>query len=322
MGPLSAVSDADIGGIRIGSADLVKFSPDRPSQDVPKRRFSLALSLVALILELAGVRGLLRFQPGGVKSYGNKIICVRAESARSDARRCTAGGCSRTSSGVRGAVPVLHESRRAPRGARVPRVRDGPAAASVEGLRHRWCHAHVGSGRHRSAAQPGFLNTRWSPIVLCTTDDGATARRRSNVGSSFESSRRWIRVGVAGPDRDHRPQQGEEGQCGGHGDDCLGPARDHVEDEEQHAGARECEQYQPGPGAVVRGLDQPVAHALTEEDPVERHRRDHEARGEHRSAEDRQVRRHLDPVEIMEPVRERDRQQESGEDLHSRLGYP
>ena len=218
--PLSAMQI--LGGIRIGLADLVKFSPDRPSQDVPKRRFSLAMSLVALILELAGVRGLLRFQPGGVKSYGNKIICVRAESARSDARRCTAGGCSRTSSGVRGAVPVLHESRRAPRGARVPRVRDGPAAASVEGLRHRWCHAHIGSGRHRSVAEPRFLNTRWSPIVLCKPDNGAPVRLFEGLLVRVECRR--IRVGLAGPDRDHRPQQGEEGQCGGHGDDCLGPA--------------------------------------------------------------------------------------------------
>ena len=165
-----------VGGIRIGLVDLVEFSPDRPSQDVSKRRFSLDMSLVALILELAGVRGLLRFQPGGVKCYGNKIICVRAESARSDARRCTARGCSRTSSGVRCAVPLLHESRRAPCGARVPRVRNGPAAASVEGLRHRWCHAHIGSGRHRSVAEPRFLNTRWSPIVLGKPDDGAPVR--------------------------------------------------------------------------------------------------------------------------------------------------
>lgn len=125
-----------------------------------------------------------------------------------------------------------------------------------------------------------------------------------------------------GGDRDDYPES-EEQDCGDNG----GNRRDHVpnddiEEKPDNTDHRDAERGKAAAGGNRGGTDQPVALPVPEQDAVKRHRAHQESGGDHGRAENAYVKDVASPGEVVEDGGERNRQQETRQDLYAGLGHP
>jgi hypothetical protein len=126
---------------------------------------------------------------------------------------------------------------------------------------------------------------------------------RSDSGNSHQNTRKHSQRTRSG----YQPRGGP-----GHRD----------EDDERYPGQRQPEQRQPGVGAPVRGRHQHLQAMPAEQQPMNADRGDEQNRCAHRTSHRRQIRRPHLLIENVEPLLERERQEEPGEQLHAGLHHP